>query len=290
MPASTVYSFPVKFAVLVTLLAPVTASAWGPDGHQIVARVAELRLTPDTQRGIIALLTGTTNSIVAGPVTGIADGHLPSWADDVRRRRSETAPWHFVDIPFTAGSYDPARDCNGEHQGCVVEAIRDQARLMGDRGAGSTERVEALKFLVHFVGDAHQPLHCAERNGDKGGNLCRVEWPGESKPTKLHVVWDSHILRRNLDEAQLNATEYAEKLNARITDEHAAAWKTGTSADWAWEAHQVAVTKVYAGIPDDGSTGKITEEYIHAGQSIIDEQLMKGGVRLAHILNEAFQP
>ena len=132
--------------------------------------------------------------------------------------------------------------------------------------------------------------HCAERSGDKGGNLCRVHWPGESKPTKLHVVWDVHILRRNLEEAQLGALEYAGKLNTRITDEQAATWKTGNPAAWAWEAHTIAVTKVYAGIPDDGSTGRITEDYIHAGQAIVDEQLMKGGVRLAAILNDIFTP
>lgn len=267
------------FAVLLAFLTPLTAFAWGNEGHEIVGKIAELRLTPSAVAGIHDIL---------GATTSLAD--VSNWADDVRRRRSETAPWHFVDIPFAATGYEPDRDCNGEHKGCVVEAIRDQARLAGDREAGKTERLEALKFLVHFVGDAHQPLHCAERNGDKGGNLCRVQWPGESKPTKLHVIWDVHILRRNLDEAQLGPIDYAGQLNARINTEQAAGWKAGTPADWAWEAHQIAVAKVYAGIPDDGSTGQITEAYIHAGQTIVDGQLMKGGVRLAAVLNDIFTP
>ena len=146
MPASTVNSFPVMFAVLLALGVPVTALAWGSEGHEIVGRIAELRLKREALTGLNTLLGSPAN---AKPHVPLAD--MSNWADEVRRGRPETAPWHFVDIPFAAERYEPGRDCNGNHKGCVIEAIRDQARLIGDREAGNTERVEALKFLVHFV-------------------------------------------------------------------------------------------------------------------------------------------
>jgi hypothetical protein len=268
------------------LLVPLPASAWGPKGHVIVARIAELRLTPEAQRAVAALLN---SSNATTRVTRLSDEDVPNWADYVRPRRPDTAPWHYVDIPFAADRYDPVRDC-GNHKGCIIDAIRDGTRLLGDAEATGTERLEALKFVAHLVGDEHQPLHCAERNDDKGGNLCRGLWPGESRPEKLHVIWDIHLPRKNLRDAQLDSLAYADKLNRRITDEQAEAWRAGDAAAWAWEAHGRAITTVYAGIPDDGSPAPLNNNYIRAGQALADEQLSKAGVRLARILNEVLSP
>jgi hypothetical protein len=260
------------------------ARAWGPDGHIIVARIAELRLTPEASKKIGALLNGEKSS---GKAIRISDENFCNWADYVRRDRSETAPWHFVDIPFDAKSYDPVRDC-ANHQGCVVEAVRDFSRLIADPDTSQTERLEGLKFLVHFVGDMHQPLHCAERNGDRGGNECWVTFPGIAKAQKLHVVWDVHLVKKNMEFHRMDALAFAALLNSRITKEQEALWKQGSSADWAWESHMVAVTKTYATIPVGG--GKIlSHDYVETNQSVVDEQLKRGGVRLAELLNEAFK-
>jgi hypothetical protein len=254
------------------------AQAWGPDGHVIVARIAELRLTPEASKKIQVLLNDAR----------ISDESFCNWADYVRRDRSETAPWHFVDIPYDAEQYEPVRDC-ANHQGCVIEAVRDTARMIADPDASESERVEALKFLVHFVGDLHQPLHCAERNGDKGGNLCMVVLPGESKPKKLHVVWDVDLVKKNLSVHQMDALTFAALLNSRITKEQAEKWKTGSSADWAWESHLLAVTKTYATIPAHTGNKILTRDYVETNQSVVDEQFKRAGVRLAELLNQAFK-
>lgn len=264
---------------LAAATAPFPASAWGPEGHQIVGRIAELHLTPEVARAVSALLNGAR----------ISSSDVANWADEIRRGRQETAPWHFVDIPLAALAYDPQRDCRARG-GCVVEAIRDNARLLADREASPQERLEALKFVVHFVGDTHQPLHCAERNGDKGGNLCYVHWPGESKAVKLHVVWDVHLVRKDLSDHGVDALGYADGLNAKQTAEQVRAWQKGSPADWAWESHLIAVTDVYESIPAGGSSTPLSPAYIERGQKIIELQFMRAGARLARLLNDAFTP
>jgi hypothetical protein len=259
-------------------LGSVPAQAWGPEGHVIVARIAELRLTPEANKKIQALVNGAH----------ISDENFCNWADHIRHDREETAPWHFVDIPFDAERYEPVRDC-ASHKGCVIEAVRDFNRLVAARETSQSERVEALKFLVHFVGDLHQPLHCAERHGDKGGNLCWVVLPGESKPKKLHGVWDGDLVRKNMEFHRMDPLTFAALLNSRITKEQAEKWKTGDPAAWAWETHVLAVTKAYYTIPDNTGNKILSRDYVQLNQGTVDEQLKKGGVRLAELLNQAFK-
>lgn len=264
---------------LAALVAPLPAIAWGPEGHQIVGRIAEIHLTPAAASACKTILSGAR----------ISDSEVANWADDIRHSRSETAPWHFVDIPFDAMGYDAERDCRA-HNGCVVNAVRDNARLAGDREASAKERFEALKFLVHFVGDMHQPLHCAERGGDRGGNLCYVHWPGESKVVKLHVVWDVYLVRKDLHDHGVDAMAYADKLDAAQTADLIKTWQRGTVADWAWETHWVAINDVYESVPAGDSAPMLSATYIERGQKDIQQQFMRAGVRLAKILNDLFTP
>lgn len=265
-------------ALSLFFIGSLSAQAWGPDGHVIVARIAELRLTPEASKKIQALTNGAR----------ISDENFCNWADHVRKDRSETAPWHYVDIPFDAEKYEPVRDCV-KHQGCVIEAVRDFSRLIADPDTTQVDRIEGLKFLVHFVGDMHQPLHCGERNGDKGGNLCMVVLPAGSKPRKLHVVWDVDLVEKNLKFHHMEPPALAALLNSRITKEQEEKWKTGDSADWAWESHVLAVTKAYYTIPAHTGNKILTRDYMEMNQSVVDEQFKKGGVRLAELLNQAFK-
>lgn len=258
----------MKLLAFFVTVAALPALAWGPEGHEIVAQIAEAHLSPAALQAADELLGGQHQL-----------PRVANWADQVRKSRSESAPWHFVDIPFAAEAFDAERDCV-KHKGCIVEAIPHFVKILADSDNSPTARTEALKYIVHFVGDIHQPLHCGERNGDKGGNLCSVRWPGESKPVKLHLVWDVTLV-----ESLLNTTD-VEKLKAAITPEQAATWATGTTADWAWESHRLAVTKAYGEIPETG-THRLSDEYVTAGQQIVAEQLSKAGIRLAHLLNFA---
>ena len=191
-----------------------SVSAWGPSGHEIVGRIAEQHLTPATAQLIHELLNaGNTNTEIH-----ISDSGVANWPDFIRSDRPETAPWHFVDIPFEAVQYDPERDCR-QHGGCIIEAIGRFRSVLADRQTNGAARVEALKFLVHFVADIHMPLHCAERHGDRGGNLVWVLWPGDAQAMKLHAVWDTKFVEKNLHDRSLTALAYADQLSRALSAE-----------------------------------------------------------------------
>jgi hypothetical protein len=171
------------------------AWAWGPEGHAIVAEIAETRLSGPVRDQITQLLRGDDSH--AQHLDQIA-----SWPDAVRPSRPESAPWHFVDIPLDAAAYDAGRDCKGGD--CVVAAIQRFVSVLGDRSAEPAARLEALKFIVHFVGDIHQPLHCVDDfskfpppEGDKGGNKVHLTYFG--KPMNFHSLWDGGIIEEALD-------------------------------------------------------------------------------------------
>jgi nuclease S1 len=255
--------------------------AWGPQGHEIVGRIAELNLTPQAMQAVNELLNGTNATVTIR----ISDDSVANWPDHIRRDRPESAPWHYVDIPFAAVGFDRERDCLN-HTGCVVEAIEHFQRVLANKDASSEKRVEALKFLVHFVGDIHQPLHCAERNGDKGGNLCLVRWPGNPNPVRLHGVWDGNLVAKNLDDRKLDALAYADYLDRTFAVPNAESWSTGKPPDWAWESHHTAITVVYDTIPTNGPPELLSVEYIRRGEGLVDIQLAKAGLRLAKLLNQ----
>ncbi|HUK82489.1 MAG TPA: S1/P1 nuclease [Verrucomicrobiae bacterium] len=277
-----------RFSLLICVVLCVnalSARAWGPQGHEIVGRIAELHLTPQTLQAVNELLNGTNTAVTIH----ISEDGVANWADHVRRDRPESGPWHYVDIPFAALGFDRARDCLN-HTGCVVEAIEHFQRVLKNPDASAEKRVEALRYLVHFVGDIHQPLHCAERKGDKGGNLCLVLWPGISKPVKLHVVWDVYLIEKSLSDRKLDTLAYADYLNQALAIPNAESWSTGKPPDWAWESHHAAVTVVYDTIPAEGQPELLSAEYILRGQGLVDFQLSKAGLRLAALLNHTLGP
>lgn len=253
------------------------ANAWGGAGHRIVAHIAELRLTEHTHQALAALLY-TSNQI--------SDNMICNWPDYVRRDMPETGPWHFVDIPHGSSGYDAERDC-AEGQ-CIVHQISVMEKMIADPTKSIEDRNIALRFLVHFAGDLHQPLHCSDYDEDYGGNLRPVIYPGLPKPTSLHGVWDSRILNDSMN--PLGALEYADKLNDQISNRRARLWARGTPEDWANESFEVSMNTVYTILPPkDGPPMEITQDYIKAGKKAVTLQLMKGGIRLATILNRAME-
>jgi hypothetical protein len=272
------------------------AGAWGPEGHAIIAEIAEARLSDQAR----AQLT----QILAADESGAKHlDQIASWPDAVRPARPETAPWHFVDIPLDVGSYDGGRDCKQDN--CVVAAIPRFAGVLGDSNADPKARVEALKFLVHFMGDIHQPLHCETDlakfpapEGDRGGNKVHLNYLG--KPTNFHSLWDGGLIEDVLDielgphftpDLQATAAEAA-KLNAKIRAGDAAAWAPeglssdlGTATvDWANESHAFAQS-AYRELPTPRHRGW-EQAYRDQQWPVIETQLTRAGVRLARILNE----
>jgi hypothetical protein len=258
------------FLVLACALAWVSPCfGWGADGHRIVAFIATARLTPQAKEDVKALLGNATLVDVA------------SWPDQIRQERPETGPWHYVDIPVNAASYDAARD--GKDGNNVIDAIDKFEKVLGDPSAPLAKRAEALKFVVHFCGDIHQPLHCAERDHDKGGNARLVFFLDRQMAVNLHACWDSWILLDS--KGTTSDSVYAGALSARISQAQAAEWVKSTPVDWANESHQLAVDVVYKNVPEGGPPPKLGRDYVNAAKPVIDQQLEKGGVRLADVLN-----
>jgi len=251
-------------ALLGTLLCPAPAFPWGPPGHRTVARVAETLLAPRARAAIADLL---------GPGGDLAQ--VANWADEIKPSHPETAPWHYVNIPRAAAGYEAARDC--PHT-CIVSALDWFLRVLGDPRADRSERQEALRWVVHFVGDIHQPLHAADDHDREGTDLA-VRFFGT--PTNLHRVWDGDIVER----VYANPEALTAWVLALVTHEARKAWEAGTPAVWATESHGLAVQVAYA-IP---RSGELNEVYVAKALPVIHEQLAKAGVRLAWALNRTLR-
>jgi hypothetical protein len=243
--------------------------AWGPEGHSLVARIAESQLTPAAQAQVVEILgAGRTMRSVA------------SWADEVRPSRRETAPWHFVDIPIEKSRFDPERDCaKGD---CVVSAIARFRGVLRDPAASPEQRREALEFVIHFIGDMHQPLHSSDHD-DKGGNTVQVLF--HDRRTNLHSLWDSGILGTLGPEDDLFTTLSRESARRRKK------WAKGTVTQWAEQSHKVSQKFVYRKLPKtvNGAPVTIDAAYEAAAAPVLREQIERAGARLAAVLNADLQ-
>ena len=255
-------------AFAVMLLVANNALGWGQEGHRVASTIAESHLTMKARERIRQIL---------GPDTSLAAAS--TWADEIRPARPKTAPWHYVDIPLNVSAIDPARDCpNGD---CVVAAISHFKELLRDKTSMPEAKNEALKFIVHFIADLHQPLHCADDH-DRGGNDVHVTFFGEN--ANLHSVWDTLLIER-IDPDPKN---YVNRLDADLTDSTIRAFEHGTVEDWALESHAVAQKVVYGALPRRESLD-LGPDYLQVAAQAVDLQLQKAGIRLAFVLNEALQ-
>jgi hypothetical protein len=304
-------------AGLTALACAPGAQAWGCKGHQTVAYLAEKHLTPEARQMVDALLS---NSPIdpqlkrfCGNVGLDAMADSATWADDYRSLHAETGPWHFIDIPLGETSTNVAQFCGAG--GCVTQAIQQQLVILKDKNASGENRAMALRLLIHFVGDLHQPLH-ATTNDDRGGNCVPVKYFGRnphnhggSYTPNLHHIWDTEILERQMQGA--DAEEFAGTLEAQFADSFAEWQQNGMKLDaWALEGHAHAVDTAYGALPvkinaeqdvpvktcaDDNNIGQrmlhkhivVGANYQDVASQVVEERLAQAGIRLAMILNEA---
>ena len=248
------------------LCGALPAFGWGPEGHNLVARLAAAHLTPAAAARVAEIL---------GPGTTMAS--ISSWPDQIRRERPTTGPWHYVDIPIDKPHLDMARDCpKGD---CVIARIAEFEKVVVDPAATAVQRREALMFLVHFVGDMHQPLHCSD-NKDRGGNEVKVDLFGRN--SNLHSVWDGGLLGRMGQEDQL-----FERFSSDLTEKRARKWGKGTVEAWAEQSHKAAQKVVYGKLPKTPAGGpvKLDAAYERAADPVIKAQIEHAGARLAMVLN-----
>jgi hypothetical protein len=270
---------------------------WGPSGHRIVAIIAEQRLSPAAREKIRQLLLDGKYSIV--DISSCADQIRGNSTDLMCRSLAGEVPstnglWHYIDIPVPTKAKTLDAFCKEEN--CVTARINSFSEILRT-SKDDAKRRQALLFLVHVVGDIHQPLHAAERACDHGGNSEHVNFSldgqKESNVT-LHHVWDSSELELLMKHENITDDRvFAGILMAGIKPAEASKWARASADQMAWESYKLAVSKVYRGIPlqnfcDNQNPAPLLTDlaaaYQNDGTKVVREQLTKAGVRLAAIL------
>jgi S1/P1 Nuclease len=275
------------------------ASAWGDEGHEVIGLVAEHYLQPAVRARVHELLGEDDTGLVARDLA-----HECTWADKYRDsdrdtteiRYRGTREWHFVDLEIRGEDVDRAchgrpplppavRASNGPAQDCIIDKIDQFYAELKNPATDRAERRLALQFLLHLVGDVHQPLHASDDH-DQGGNRKRASAPGIEVDT-LHHDWDTEFVAL----LGSNDTEIAQLLVARISERDRIRWSSGTPLDWAVETYGVAKAHTYGLLPPptEGSYYRLPDVYVADATRVTLEQLSKAGVRLAFLLNRALE-
>ena len=287
----------ITMALALNAMLSVPALAWGDEGHEVIALIAQSHLDPAVQKKVRALLAADTDDLTTHDIAAasIWPDKLRSLDDDSARKR--TRLWHFVDIEIAAPDLNHAcfghpslpagtLASNGPAHACVVDKIEQFAAELASSATPPEEQIVALKFLLHFVGDLHQPLHAADDH-DRGGNDERVSAPG-IKGGNLHHFWDTAFVRQ----LGPNVARIAADLNGQITERDVQAWSKGSPSDWAMESFKVAKEDAYGRLPEPNTRGTyhLSEDYIAMATHDVASQLSKAGVRLAVLLNKTLGP
>src|SRR5690606_19756705 len=260
--------------VFVLLFTALPAQAWGPLGHRLVAQLAADGLSPAASAEVTRLLGDEPGPGLAG---------IATWADELRGSDPalgrRTGPWHYVNIGEAGCRYQAKVHCPGGD--CVNEALEAQARILGDRQRSDAERLQALKFVVHMAGDAHQPLHAGNLH-DRGGNRYQINFRG--KGSNLHSLWDTGLLNsRGLDEAAWLARLRA--MQAPTPADPGRPPGPGFAAPWVEQACRIATSP---GVYPPGHV--IDDAYVHAHLPTLETQLRTAGTRLGELLNAVLAP
>ncbi len=275
------------FLPLALLAIPTPALAWWEYGHETVARIAWLEMRPETRAEVRRLLAQSARlETPTCPARTIEQASY--WPDCIKAlgdRFNYASSWHYqnVDVcrPFDLAA--PCRDGD-----CVSAQIERQARLLADRAVPVRERVMALAFLVHFVGDLHQPLHGGDR-GDLGGNRLAVTYGIIAGRTNLHLAWDGYLAERAISTPAGDATG----ILAELDGAERAQMGVGSVADWSRESWEASRNFAYASVLGDpcgaapAERPVIDEAMTRRLIPIVRRQVARGGIRLARMLDEA---
>jgi hypothetical protein len=269
----------VLLAVAGLALIPSPAFAWGKTGHRVVAAIADTQLSGLARAHIREILGGAESLDEAA-----------NWPDEMRSAPGQfwqktATPWHYVTLNGIIYDHAPP-------EGDALKALGRFRSVLQDPSANLADKQEALRFIVHLVGDLHQPLHVG-KCCDKGGNDVKVSWFG--KPTNLHAVWDSQLV----DDEQLSFTELAAKLERHTSAEDVVKWWDINPRDWISESAEVR-EQIYANIPSAKPKEKKAKKrtpaplpdlsygYVYKFTPVMEQRLQQAGVRLAAYLNDIY--
>jgi hypothetical protein len=252
-------------AVLSILIWTTSAMAWGQNGHRIVGRIAENHLTPEARQAVAELI---------GPESL---AQVSTWADEIKSDRAwrHANPWHYINVEAGETFENAAKNPNGD----IIESLARFEQVLRDSGSSRQAKAEALKFIVHFVGDIHQPLH-AGSGKDRGGNDIKVRWFGE--PSNLHAVWDTELIEYE----SMGYTEFVEFID-HATEVQINAWQQAPILEWARESRALLEGVYDVGSDQDGLPN-LRFYYVFKNKATVQQRLLQAGIRLAGVLNAIF--
>lgn len=258
----------VKIGLTLAIMAymPMKVAAWGMTGHRVVGQVAECYLSNKALKGVHRVL-GSESLAMAS-----------NWPDFMKSDSTFNymGSWHYVNLPGGLDQQGVYQFLNADKAPNVYNEIQAMVAILKNKQSSADQQKLALRVLVHLVGDLHQPMHTA-RKEDLGGNKVYVTWFGAR--SNLHKVWDEGLV----DYQQLSYTEYAAVINHPSKDQ-LKAWKATSLQDCVYESYLVC-NKIYANIkPDDKLGYRYNFDYVDT----VNEQLLKGGIRLAQIINDIY--
>ena len=232
---------------------------WGKNGHRTVGEIATRYLSSETLKKVNNLLDGKSLALVS------------TWADEMKSNPDfiKYNSWHYVNIPLDKEYIQIDKNPKGD----IIQAINKCIEVLKDKSEEKYSKSFHLKYLIHLVGDIHQPLHVG-RYEDRGGNNIKIKFFGKS--SNLHRLWDSDMI----NDHRLSYTEFAESL---ITFPRSSI--SLNPEDWLIESHQ-EVKKIYSQVKDGDY---ISYDYIYKNFPVVEKQLAKAGKRLADLLNEIFK-
>ncbi|WP_424494582.1 S1/P1 nuclease [Salinimicrobium sp. GXAS 041] len=251
-------------AILISSFSFASEEDWGRTGHRATGEIAQQYLSKKAKKKINEILDGESLALVS------------TFADDIKSdpRYREFNPWHYVNLEKGETEYSKEK---ANPAGDLVQAIKKSISVLEDEKSSKEDKAFYLKMLVHFIGDLHQPFH-AGRGEDKGGNDIQVRWFGDG--SNIHRVWDSEMI----NDFQMSYTELAENAED-LSKSEVKEIASGTILDWMYESKELS-KKTYASV-EIGE--KLGYEYMYEWFPVVREQLQKGGIRLATVLNEALK-
>ncbi len=317
----------ISLIALLPLLAPTAGWAWGCTGHEVVAYIAAQNLNPKAAKQVAGLLKNAKYAKGVIRYCAATDlgkmEYFSTWADDTRT--TTTASWHFWDIPLDKTTATSDEFCD---PGCVVHALTNQLVILRNSHKPRLARQQALMYIIHFVGDSHQPMHISD-NGDRGGNCVPIdfEWKNNTTHTKeeskspgsyspnLHSIWDSSIIESMT--GTLNKTNRDQRTKAfadSVIEEYHSEISSLSSSQvdfqaWALQTHPLAKSNAYDPLPakiaEDANPHTLkncvgvsngffqlhelaNDDYVKQAQPIVKEQLARAGARLAATLNSVW--
>jgi hypothetical protein len=236
--------------------------SWGPEGHSTTAQIAENHLTLKAKARVTAILGGRSMSSVS------------SWADQVKD--DDTRKWHFLNLPPGYNYIDFCQATQTQSAPNIYSALK---KAISDLATGiSAEQKQVdLKYIIHLVGDAHQPMHVS-RAKDEGGNLIKLTYNGQL--TNLHSLWDGLMIKQDESDYRI----LTQKLDHASADQ-IAAWQGDDILKWLYESYQIS-TKLYSEVHRNDKLGN---DYYNKHIKIVEDRITKGGIRLAGVLNKIFK-